>query len=163
MTVKFETLFNGYVAAHSRFDEVRIDRDTEATFHSLFEALNWAVAMDDHIRLHWKPEGDQLGWKWRDYLDEKQRAAIKGIRFVRNRVHHQWADALQLDTGGLQFPAVFPLVFHEWSWTSAEKIPPGNDDRGIDDYRSTLQGKPARLSLSVLGQVYRAMAAEHLD
>ncbi|WP_342038745.1 hypothetical protein, partial [Brevibacterium ammoniilyticum] len=88
-----------------------------------------------------------------------------GIRFARNRVHHQWADALQLNTGGFQFPIVFPMVTHEWSWVSADVIPLSKKDdqnRGIDEYRSELQGRLARRSLAVLEQVYRKMASEYL-
>lgn len=160
-TVKFETLLGGYVAAHSRFKEARLTQDAEATSQPLFEALNWAVVMDDHVRLNWRPEGEILGYSWRDRLDEESGAIVKGIRFARNRVHHQWAHALRLSEGGAQSPFEFPHVFHEWSWISADEIPLGkndNDNRGIDEYRSTLQGQAARLSLSALDGVYRDMA-----
>jgi hypothetical protein len=37
---------------------------------------------------------------------------MPGIRFVRNRVHHHWADAIYLNqTGGLTFPMTFPVLF----------------------------------------------------
>lgn len=160
-TVKFETLLNGYIAAHDRFKEARLTQDAEAASQPLFEALNWAVVMDDHVRLNWRPEGELLGYPWRDRLDDESGAIVKGIRFARNRVHHQWADALQLSEGGVEFPIVIPVVFHEWSWISADEIPLGrndNDNRGIDEYRSSLQGKAARLSLSALVGVYRGMA-----
>lgn len=160
--MKFETLLNGYAAAHSRFEKARLAQDTESTPLPLFDALNWAVVMDDHIRLHWKPEGRLLGFQWRNHLEPNEQAVVNGIRFVRNRVHHQWADALQLHDGGFQTPIVFPVVFHEWSWTPVENIPPGKDDRGIDEYRSALQGRPVRLSLSALERAYRKMASEHL-
>lgn len=165
MTVKFATLLNGYAAAHDRFGKARLAQDAEGTFHPLFEALNWAVVMDDHIVHHWVPEGELQNYRWRDYLEDEEQATVKGIRFARNRVHHQWADALQLSTGGFQFPIVFPMVSHEWSWLSADAIPPGRNDkenRGIDEYRSTLQGRLVRQSLSTLERVYRKMASEHL-
>lgn len=159
-TVKFETLLNGYVAAHSRFKETRLTQDAEAAFQPLFEALNWAVVTDDHIAHHWAPEGELLKYQWRNRLDDESGAIIKGIRFARNRVHHQWADALRLSDSGAQSPFEFPLVFHEWSWISADEIPPGkydNENRGIDDYRSTLQGRTARLTLSAVDRIYRSM------
>ena len=161
MTVKFETLLNGYLAAHDRFKEARLTQDAEAASQPLFEALNWAVVMDDHVRLSWRPEGEILDYQWRDRLEGESGDIVKGIRFARNRVHHQWADALRLSEGGAQSSFEFPLVFHEWSWISADEIPLGknnNDNRGIDEYRSTLQGKAARLSLSALVGVYRVMA-----
>lgn len=165
MTVKFETLLNGYTAAHGRFEKARRTQDAEATFHPLFETLNWAVVMDDHIAHHWKPKGELLKYRWRDYLKDEEQAAVKGIRFARNRVHHQWADALRLSKGGFQSPIVFPMVSHEWAWVSADEIAPGKDDNhdhGIDEYRSTLQGRLVRLSLSVLERAYRKIASEHL-
>lgn len=165
MTVTFETLLNGYIDAHLRFETARRTQSAEATFLPLFEALNWAVVMDDHIVHHWKPGGELLKYRWRDLLEVEERATIRGIRFARNRVHHQWADALQLNTGGFQFPIVFPMVTHEWSWVSADVIPLSKKDdqnRGIDEYRSELQGRLARRSLAVLEQVYRKMASEYL-
>lgn len=165
-TVKFETLLNGYIKSHKRFELARRTHDPQDTFQSLFEALNWAVVLDDHIVHHWRPEGELLKYQWRERLEDEQRATIKGIRFARNRVHHQWADALQLNTGGFQFPIVFPMVSHEWSWVSADEIPPGKNDRenhGINEYRAVLQGRLARLSLAAIEQTYRMMASEHLD
>jgi hypothetical protein len=31
----------------------------------LFEALNWAVALDDQVRQNWAPAGTVLDWAWR--------------------------------------------------------------------------------------------------
>lgn len=43
----FEAMLVGYTEALDRFDEASKKRDPVATYTALFEALNWAVAIDD--------------------------------------------------------------------------------------------------------------------
>jgi hypothetical protein len=38
---------------------------------------------------------------------------MRGVRFARNSVHHQWSDALELDTSGRRYPRTYPLVYFE--------------------------------------------------
>jgi hypothetical protein len=40
-------------------------------------------------REHWKPDGQLLGWKWRERVGHGAEI-MGGVRFVRNSVHHQW-------------------------------------------------------------------------
>lgn len=111
--VTFRLLYSGYVAACERFTNASKQRDTAAAFHPLFEALNWAVALDDRIRKHWAPEGKPLDWEWRKRVRGAE--LMPGLRWARNRVQHQWSDAL-VTSEGFQFPMMFPLVFYEWVW-----------------------------------------------
>ncbi|HEV7566095.1 MAG TPA: hypothetical protein VGO31_09085 [Microbacteriaceae bacterium] len=153
----FAAMFEGYAGATSRFHEAAKTRDTTATFIPLFDALNWAVALDDRAAKHWTPAGEPLGFGWR----EKVRAAevMRGVRFVRNSVHHQWSDALVLDETGLSFPITFPAVFMEWRWRAAGELPepePGRprDDAGREVYQQMLEGQPARVTLETLAQAF---------
>jgi hypothetical protein len=61
-------------------------------FQALFEALNWAVALDERTAAHWAPEGTPLGWHWRERFASGP--LIQAVSYARNSVHHQWSDAL---------------------------------------------------------------------
>jgi hypothetical protein len=154
--VTFRMLHEGYVAAHERFAAATKGRDADKGFHSLFEALNWAVALDDRIRAHWAPEGKPLGWTWRDRVVGAE--LMKGVRWARNGVHHQWSDAL-VRTEGAQFPMTFPVVFFEWVWRAAHDLPELGrpDPNGAAAYQRDLQGRPARVALATLGEVFQGV------
>lgn len=77
-TATLAWLVNGYRRALERFDATADQRDAEERFIPLFEALNWAVAISDY-------PGSSVR------VDD----TIRGLRFARNRVHHQWADAIE--------------------------------------------------------------------
>jgi hypothetical protein len=51
---------------------------------------------------------------------------VQGVRFARNRVHHQWADALQI-TSGRAYPRTYPKAYFEWRWRAT--LPPGKSDQ----------------------------------
>src|SRR5665811_2098217 len=108
--VTFHILLEGYENAVSRFSDASKSRDPGRVFAPLFEALNWAVALDDQARKHWAPEGIALGWAWRSRVEGGE--FVSAVRCARNRVHHQWADALTLSEG-FTSPLVGPLVAHE--------------------------------------------------
>src|SRR5699024_528397 len=139
-------------------------------FLPLFEALNWATVLDDYVRDRWRPEGNPLDWTWRDRIDDAQRKIVQGTRFVRNRVHHQWADALILQDGKAMLPFQFPITFFEWCWSAADRLPAGDRSfgkeayrTGEEAYRTHLQEKPARHTLSVLKEVYHDMEVRMRD
>src|SRR5450755_3053386 len=75
----------------ARFE--RYEFDPIAAYNALFEALNWAVAMDDRVGKHWAPDGKPLDWAWRERLGRGVEV-MGGVRYARNRVHHQWSDAM---------------------------------------------------------------------
>ena len=89
-------LLRGYREGLGRFHEARIGTDTVDAYLPLFEALNWAASLDEHL----------------DYPDHPE---LRGMRFARNRVHHQWAEALYV-TEGAAYPRAYPRVFFEWRW-----------------------------------------------
>lgn len=153
----FAAMFEGYAHATGRFHEATKTRDPTAAFLPLFEALNWAVALDDRARKHWTPAGQPLGWEWRKKVRDAE--IIQGVRFARNRVHHQWSDALELDERGRSYPKTYPVVFFEWRWRPAHELPKPddqhhNDPDGEETYRQMLEGEPARVTLERLIEVF---------
>jgi hypothetical protein len=150
----FTAMFEGFAQAIQRFDVSAKERDATQTFVSLFEALNWTVALDDRTGQHWTPEGRPLNWGWR----EKVRGAdiMGGVRFARNSVHHDWSDALELDETGRAYPKTFPVVFFEWRWRSAVDLakPKRLDPHGAVLYQEQLQGQSARDTLRQLASVF---------
>lgn len=84
---------------------------------------------------------------------------VQGVRFARNRVHHQWSDALKLDEVGFTFPMTLPLVFFEWCWRAVDDLPEPEGERhkdpgGEEIYRQQLEGRPARITLDALTAVF---------
>lgn len=151
----FTAMFEGYWHAAGRFHEAAKTRDPTATFIPLFEALNWAVSLDERAAKHWTPAGEPLGWAWREKVHGAE--ILRGVRFVRNSVHHDWSDALELDDqNGSTFPMTFPVVFFEWRWRAADELPERDrkDTGGDAIYRERLEGQPARLTLEALGEVF---------
>ncbi len=120
---------NGLVQAFVRFEQRAMGRDAEDAYHALFECLAWAASIDE-----------RLGFP-------KDSPELRGLRFARHRVHHQWADALVLAEGA-RFPITFPAVFFEYEWRPLEELPagrPGDPDESF--YRTHLAGQPARTTL----------------
>ncbi len=114
-------------------------RDAEDAYHALFECLAWAASIDE--RLGYPTESPEL----------------RGLRFARHRVHHQWADALVL-TEGARFPITFPTAFFEYEWRPIDDLPagrPGDPDEAF--YRSHLAGVPARTTLGMALGYLRAL------
>ncbi len=152
----FAAMFEGYTSAMGRFQGAVKQRDATAAFIPLFDALNWAVALDERAAKHWTPAGEPLRWGWRG----KVRGAeiMRGVRFVRNSVHHDWSDALERDEGGMTFPLTFPAVFFEWRWRATGALPEPRkqrkDDAGEAVYREMLEGRPARVTLEALAEVF---------
>ncbi len=159
--VTFRVLLAGYQAALQRYADARLTRDPTTVFPPLFEALNWSVALDDRARKHWAPAGTPLDWEWRDHVPEG--AVVDAVRCVRNRVHHQWADALRL-TEGFSSPITSPLVTHEWQWRSLADLPradPSKSEKALAGeaaYDRLLARQPARLALEQLRVSFQYVA-----
>lgn len=83
---------------------------------------------------------------------------MRGLRWARNSVHHDWSDAL-VSTDGFHFPRRFPLVFFEWVWRPSADLPLGRPDaRGEAAYTTHLQGHAARVTLRDVGAVFAGVA-----
>jgi hypothetical protein len=154
-------MFNGYVDALNRFETASKTHDPVATSVPLFEALNWAVALDDRTAAHFVPDGKHVGYRWRERIPNAE--FMGGVRFARNSVHHQWSDALQLDVGARQYPRSYPLSYFEWTWRPAAELPtpdrpPRAEDKRI--YEEHMEGRAARIILDVLAGVFYTL--QHL-
>ncbi len=133
-TVSVQTLLGGFSQAYGRYKIARNEKNNEKVFSALFETLNWVVTI--YFRL--KDTNNKLS----------KNPLLKAIKYVRNHVHHQWADALILSTKGMALPAELPVAFHEWLWKSADNLPQGRiDPKGKRLYKDLLENKPARYAL----------------
>jgi len=149
----YAAMLSGYEGARARFAEATSGDDPTKAFTALFEALNWAVALDERTAKSWAPDGQVLHWAWRSRVPDA--SIMGGVRYARNRIHHQWADALRLDHSWFQFPRTFPLRFAEWVWRDAASLPPGRIDRdGETSYRNDLEGRAARITLQRLANAF---------
>jgi hypothetical protein len=153
--VDLKTLRDGFTLAHNRF-ELEAQRDGGGiadAFFPLFEALNWAIAFSDRMEDEWP--GASTGHRWfedfPDFIHGPSPQAMRATRFVRNRVHHSWARAVQMA------PRV-PVDGHwdqrtvDWLWRDTGDIAgAGAGTReGEDEYDRFLSGQPVRNTLSLL-------------
>lgn len=166
--VTYRVLLDGYERAVERVQAIAVTKgaDPGAVYVPLFEALNWAVALDDRTRILWAPTGKALGLHWRDELPDHG-PYISAVRYVRNCVHHDWSEAIAVDRGGRRYPRSFPTTYFEWLWRPPEdfqstaQLNPINKKGepkpvwGIDDYRALLVGAPVRQALTELVEAYR--------
>ena len=94
---------------------------------------------------------------------------LRGLREARNRVHHQWANALELRQlppspawiknlklpKGSKAAVLQPAVIWGWVWINEHRLPP--PDKGFEHpkdcaaYVDRLEGKPAH---EVLDRIY---------
>lgn len=129
---------------------VKGEPDPKDLFIALFETLDWLVSA-----------------KVEDQLTGVVQEKAKGIRYARNRVNHQWADALKLQD--MPFPTVLtnlaggsrvihPPVVKMWCWKPIAQLPPpdprfpGTDIEPF--YQQHLEGK---LALEALDAIVGAM------
>lgn len=164
--VTFGHLLGGYDAACERFWAAAKEPERNLGFYALFEALNWAVALDERSGEHWAPDGQPLGWKWRDRIGGAE--VMRGVRFARNSVHHQWTHALVArpltdvtPQGFVGGPDAFGFARPEaeslgWVWRDADELPQAQrrDAAGEATYRRSLEGRPAALTREELQRVF---------
>jgi hypothetical protein len=142
LSVPRSWLVSGYGSAHDRFNTASQDpQSPELLFLPLFEALGWAGLLEEDAR----PHHDDLLW---------------AIRFVRNRVVHQWADAVEgrnvPNPPGLVIRAagrtrmLGPPVVWDWFWRDRGSLPHGTNNHGGPAYDTLLAGQPVRLALDQL-------------
>ena len=128
----------GYAQAYERFRVAAGTHDPEPAFFALFEALDWAYALDDVIRLIWVPAGKPLNFEWRDLVQDGE--IMSGVRFIRNVVQHQWADAIRWDG-------------ERWVWRAATELPSGGDQRLRPVYEELMEGRLVEDTLLTVSNV----------
>ena len=116
-------------------------------FIALFETLNWLDA------LTLRPEATAL----------IEPDLVAALRFVRGRVHHRWAEAMEFRRDvSVPIPVTQELgprpavVVAHWCWRDTEQIPGGKrhgDARGEPEYRELLARHPVRGALDQVALV----------
>lgn len=141
--VTLDVLLEGYRAAWGRFmGQGRLAVDPAEAYMPIFEALNWAAALDGRL-------ADETGWSWRANIEGGE--IVAGFRFARHRAHHQWANVLYISPGAM-LPAPLPMPLYEWCWR--KELPPGKDDRGSEVSATKLADVPARFTLEAMKDVF---------
>lgn len=143
--VPFETFLQGFSKACGRYLAASDSFAHEKSFMPLFEALNWAVALDDRIGDAWEKKKDKLPGYWAEWYANGPTA--KGVRFVRNRVHHQWANAVFHSHSGNAAAAAAGFM---WRWLPADQLPPGRDDTFRDEYEQHVAADLVSTTLQLL-------------
>lgn len=82
-------------------------------YFAFFEALNWAVSLDDRLARDWPFDEIEYGTYWCDEFAGG--GLIRGLRFARNAVHHDWSLALDLDPFDTPFQQRIELLWLTWA------------------------------------------------
>jgi hypothetical protein len=135
-------LVDGFRNALARYERTAHSRDARERFEPLFETLNWAAPIFHH----------EDGIAGATTEDDEQ---VSGLRFARNRTHHQWALAIywreqtrqqSFRVGGHGATIGSPTVIVDWFWRRADELPQGRD-YGINEYRARLESKAVSLAV----------------
>jgi hypothetical protein len=81
-------MVRGYHQANERYYAAAAANQSEAAYFALFEALNWAVAVDDVVAEIWRPAGARERYSWRGRVPSAD--VLPAVRTVRNLIHHHW-------------------------------------------------------------------------
>lgn len=111
------------------------------SFIPLFEAFNWATSLEQRIGADWPQPGEAKRW----YEHVECGRTVRGVRFIRNCVHHQWSEALMIDEADRELPARLA----PWRWQpDLVAVVPDPKGRGI--YEAELAGE---LVIGALGRM----------
>ena len=149
-TVTLRVLVRGYDEALLRFQAVVDSREPADAFLPLFEVLNWATAIHERCAADFAPDGlaKTPGRDWQQRMTGLD--TMHGIAFVRNRVHHQWADAVE------SREAV--EGWSTWFWRPIDDLPRGRPDpTNQQHYEADLAGRLVEPSLASLGVTFALM------
>ncbi len=147
--IPVSVLLDGYEQACQRFYDAMNGTSRDNTFMPLFEALSWAVSLDDRLQNIWKEAPPRTSKWWSDGFAHGD--TVKGVRFARNRVHHQWADALWLSHGA-ELPRQIPFSLTEWRWRT--DLPSGRSNEFLAEYQDNVAACPVRVTLGDLSQCF---------
>ena len=135
-------LLRGYVAAVERFrEQAALESDSaREVYPPLFEALNWAHSL----------------WDAWFRLVEPQDRHLDGLRYVRDRCHHELAAAIYPD----------PAAPGGWRWYGSAHLPPedvgrGHDREGAKNYSELLEQRPVLETLEIVERHFRSIVSDH--
>jgi hypothetical protein len=149
----------GYVKAFSRWQAAEDAEDPLEAYFALSESLDWAHALDEEIARSWRPRGavtEDPWWRWREdpalggglYLAD----AMAGLGYVRNRVHHHLADAIETVNDPTRLGR---LAF---IWRDADELPgrppKGHEAKRREAYMRALAGSPVGMALGMMAETF---------
>ena len=132
VAMPLDWMVRGYARAVRRFDEAAVASSDDARDGSiaLFEASKWIDSLGDRAKIR----DDEM---------------VQGLRFVRHRTHHHFADAVYFDPAN-----------NAWSWKPESNLPLPTKERHRGEkqkpFYEKLAGKPVR---DVLADVERLVVA----
>jgi hypothetical protein len=150
---------HAYGKAFSRWQAAESAHDPVEAYVSLSECLNWATTLDDEIARSWRPRGpvaEEPWWRWREdpalgggrYFAD----AMAGLRYVRNRVHHHLADALESVADPTR-PGQLAFI-----WRDADELPggpaKGHEAERREGYEVALAGSPVETALGLMAETF---------
>lgn len=115
--------------------------------------------LDEYVRLHAEVWPEMLeALNGAGIRNDSDSATSKGVRFARNVVHHQWADALQFQPGGeigVLMVGVSGLgTSSRWVWRDEDQLPRSRSARhGQQEYGDALQGHDVHTTLVTVGEL----------
>ena len=142
----YTAMFEGFHGAATRFLEAVENGWATQTYVALFEALNWAVVLDERTAKIWAPRGEILGWDWRGEIEGAE--MLRGVRFARNSMHHDWSEVLEL-AASEHLQEGEPLPNQQWIWREVANLPRrGKDEPDAEAvYIEQLAGRLVRSTL----------------
>jgi len=155
----FEMVLVRATSSHQRgevdqyFSSIRLQDDVEIALKSVGQALLWACSL-----LEYYTKNLNGYMEFRD--NDKASGVVKGIRYARNRVLHQFIQLLHI-TGGATLPAILPAPFFEIEWKPFEELP--EPDKGFkneelaESYRNHLENTPVRFTFDELSSFFRRL------
>jgi hypothetical protein len=149
---------SGFAKAFNRWQDAQDSDDSVEAYLAVSESLEWAHALDELIARTWRPRGavsESPWWRWREdpalgggpYLAD----AMQGLCYVRNRVHHHLADALE-SVADPTSPGRFAFI-----WRDADELPTGRAARETgrrQAYTRALAGSPVGMALGMMSETF---------
>lgn len=148
----------GYLRAYARFEHALakatpVEHAVEfrqRSWEALFEALNWADAIDQFMARGDPGRGADPAWLANS--DAQTQGVLRGLQHARNVVHHQWWVALALRMG-----LTSEQQLNTWIWGT---LPPNNRSKdGARAYAQYLHNRPAVEALRTLRDALWAIRA----
>jgi hypothetical protein len=124
---------------------------TYERYLALFEALNWGVSLDTRLAKDWPFEEVTFGEYWCDEFAGGD--LIRGFRWARNSVHHDWSYALDVDPTKVVFQRRVDLFSLCWK---PEMRPDKPNAAGEVAYCDVLGGRVVGDTLLEIGTIFEA-------
>lgn len=136
---------------------IRLEDSADVALKNVGQALFWGCSMLD---LH------RRNRKYDDFLQsDPSRDIVRGFRFARNRVAHNFFQLLKI-TPGAVFPITLPSKFQEIRWKTFNDLPLADlgfekkERKGAECFERSMGNQPVRFALrDLVAYSTRARAA----